>query len=135
MEYRETLSESRSRFTLTEAQITHLDSIISPLIMKGQSLNHIYVNNKDAIMASERTIYRLVDYNLFSARNIDFTRKVRYKSKKIKVHYKVDTGCRKGRTYLDYLAFRESNPDLPVTQIDSVESKKKVEKSFLPFIL
>lgn len=123
-EYREILSEARSGFTLTEAEIMHLDSVISPLIMKGQSLNHICINNKDSIMSSERTIYRLVDYNLFSARNIDLPRKVRYKSRKIKKHYKVDKGCRIGRTYQDYTNFMKENPDLPITQIDSVEGKK-----------
>lgn len=123
-EYREILSESRSGFTFTEAEIIHLDSVISPLIMKGQSLNHICINNKDTIMASERTIYRLVNYNLFSARNIDLPRKVRYKSRKIKKHYKIDKVCRIGRTYQDYTNFTKDNPDLPITQIDSVEGKK-----------
>ena len=54
-EYRDTLSESRSGISFTEAEINHLDSFISPLIMMGQSLNHICANNRDSIMTSERT--------------------------------------------------------------------------------
>lgn len=123
-EYREILSESRTGISYSEEEITHLDQFISPLIAKGQSTNHICANNKDSIMVSERTIYRLVDYNLFSARNIDLPRKVKYSTRKKKKHFKVDKSCRIGRTYLDYLEFRSSHPDLPLTQMDSVEGTK-----------
>ena len=58
--------------------IRRLDSIVSPLIFRGQSLNHICANNRDSLMVSESTLYRLVDYNVFKARNIDLPRKVRY---------------------------------------------------------
>lgn len=123
-EYRNILSESREGIDLSEAEINHLDSFISPLIRKGQSLNHICANNRDSIMVSESTLYRLVDYNLFSARNIDLPRKVRYKSRTIKKHFKVDKSCRIGRTYEDYLSFMKENPELPVTEMDSVEGTK-----------
>ena len=123
-EYRNVLSESRQGISLTEQEIKHLDSLISPLIMKGQSLHHICVNNKDSIMISESTIYRLIGYNVFTARNIDLPRKVRYASRKVKKHVKIDKACRTGRTYDDYLAFMVQNPDLPVTEMDSVEGKK-----------
>ena len=86
-EYKEVLSESRSGITLSIQEIAHLDSFISPLIKKGQSLNHICANNKDSIMLSQRT-HRLLDYNLFSARNIDLPRKVRYKARKKKLSIK-----------------------------------------------
>lgn len=119
-EYRNVLSETRSGISLSENEIKHLDSIISPLILRGQSINHICANNLDSIMVSESTIYRLVDYNLFSARNIDLSRKVRYKSRKIKRHFKVDKACRINRTYKDFELFMQENADLSVTQIDSV---------------
>ncbi len=45
-EYREVLSESRRGISYSEAEIKHLDDFISPLIMKGQSINHICANNK-----------------------------------------------------------------------------------------
>ena len=37
---------------------------------------------------------------------------------------KVDTKCRIGRTYTDYLRFIEQNPGLPVTEMDTVEGVK-----------
>lgn len=123
-EYKEILSESRTGISYSEEEIAHLDHFISPLIRKGQSINHICANNKDSIMVSERTIYRLVDYNLFSARNMDLPRKVKYSRRKKKKEFKVDKSCRTNRTYQHYLEFCASHPDLPVTEMDSVEGKK-----------
>lgn len=83
-EYREILSESRTGLSLSEEEVHHLDDFTSPLIRKGQSLHHICVNNADSIMVSERTMYRLVDSGVFSARNIDLPRKVRYSKERSK---------------------------------------------------
>ena len=102
----------------------HLDTIVSPLIRKGQSINHICANNKDSLMVSESTLYRLIDYNLFSARNIDLPRKVHYCKRKKKKEFKVDKACLIHRTYEDFLRFRQEHPHLPITQIDTVEGVK-----------
>ena len=123
-EYRLCLVESRSGISYSEEEIRHLDEIVSPLIRKGQSLNHICAANRDSLMVSESTLYRLIDHNVFTARNLDLPRKVRYSRRKIKKAFKVDRSCRIGRSYKDYLAFRDSHPDLPVVQMDSVEGKK-----------
>lgn len=123
-EYRTILSEAREGISLSEEDIRHLDRLVSPLVFKGQSFHHIFVNNTDSIMVSERTLYRLTDYNLFKARNMDLPRKVRYSKRRQKKHYKVDKGCRIGRNYQDFLNFMDKNPDLPVTELDSVEGTK-----------
>ena len=123
-EYRSVLSEARTGISLSEAEVKRLDRIISPLIMKGQSLNHICANNRDSIMVSESTLYRLVDYNVFTARNIDLPRKVRYSKRKVKKHHKVDKACRIGRTYEDFQCFIKEHSDLPITEIDTVEGKR-----------
>ena len=123
-EYKDVLSEARSGISLSESEVKHLDALVSPLIKRGQSLNHICANNMDSLMVSESTLYRLVDYNLFSARNIDLPRKVRYKPRKHKKNFKVDKGCRTGRTYEDFQKFMIEHPQLSVTQMDSVEGKK-----------
>lgn len=123
-EYKAVLSESRSGISLSENEVKHLDEFVSPLIMRGQSLNHICANNSDSIMVSKSTLYRLVDYNLFSARNIDLPRKVRYKPRKYKKAFKVDKLCRLGRTLEDFQKFMEKHPHLPLTEVDSVEGSK-----------
>lgn len=123
-EYRNLLSESRSGISYSEEEIRRLDGIVSPLILRGQSLNHICANNKDSLMVSESTLHRLVAYNVFTARNIDLPRKVRYSRRRKMKDFKVDKACRIGRTYNDYITYCSQHPDLPVTQMDSVEGKK-----------
>ena len=124
-EYEFIRSESRSGFNLTEKELDHLDSVISPLLKSGHSIHHILTHNQDQISCCEKTIYIYADNGLLSARNIDMPRKVRFKPRKAKsVNLKVDKACRIGRTYVDYIAYRENYPSLPVTELDSVEGIK-----------
>ncbi len=123
-QYRELLSESRSGISYSEEELNSLDQLISPLLKQNQSPHHIYITNKDSIMVSERTIYNLVDACLFSARNLDLPRKIKFKPRKKKSHFKVDKSCRVGRDYQCFLRFMENHPDTPITELDSVEGKK-----------
>lgn len=123
-EYRSILSETRSGISLSEEEVLYLDDLISPLIKQQQSPHHIYVTNRDSIMISERTIYRLVDARVLSAMNLDLPRKVRYRSRKKTIQLKVDKSCRIGRNYECFQAFLTNHPDVPITQLDSVEGKK-----------
>lgn len=75
-------------------------------------------------MVSESTLYRLINDNLFTARNLDLPRRVRFSKRKCRKNRKIDKQCRTGRTYLDYQVYIQEHPDLPVTQIDSVEGVK-----------
>lgn len=122
--YRRTLSESRTGISFSEEEISYLDKLVSPLIKNGQSPHHVCVTNRDSIMISERTLYRLIDSCLISARNIDLPRKVRFNARKNPVHVKVDKACRIGRDYSCFQTFMKEHPLFPVTQLDSVEGKK-----------
>lgn len=124
-EYEAVRSESRQGIQLTEEEALRLDSLVSPLIMRGQSLHHICVSHADETMLNERTLYNYVDNGLFTARNIDMPRVVRMgKRKRKKDQFKVDKKCRIGRTYLDFLKFMGEHPGLPIVEMDSVEGKK-----------
>ncbi len=123
-EYKHILSESRSGISLSENEIKYLDEIISPLIKKQQSPHHIYINNRDLLMISERTIYRLIDSRIISARNIDLPRKVRFSARKKTVSSKVDKKCRIGRDYQAFLTYKNEHYDTPIIQLDSVEGKR-----------
>lgn len=124
-EYELVRSESRSGITVDENEIARLDSILSPLIRNGQSIHHICFNNRDVIMCSDKTIYNYVDYNLFSARNLDLPRKVKYRPRKITPgHFKVDKSCRIGRKFEDFSLFLKEHPDTPIVEMDSVEGVK-----------
>ncbi|HHW49840.1 MAG TPA: IS30 family transposase [Clostridiaceae bacterium] len=120
-EYETVRSESRQGLQITEQEAIRLDSIISPLLMKGQSLHHICINHADEIMFDERTLYNYVDNGIFTARNINMPRVVRMgRRKKIKDRFKVDKSCRLGRTYQDFLKFMQEHPDLPVVEMDTL---------------
>lgn len=124
-EYEEVRSESRSGPCISEAGAHRLDDFISPLVMQGQSIHHICVNNPDEIMFSERCIYNYVDSGIFSARNIDLPRKVRYRQRKSRHDsFQVDKACRIGRDWTAFLEFLSGWPGCPVVQMDSVEGTK-----------
>ena len=122
--YNKTLSESRTGIPITEEELRHLDDIVSPLIRQGQSPHHICITNKDSVLVSESTVYRYIDARILSTMNLDLQRKVRFSARKQIKHVKVDRACRNGRTYRDFLTYMKENPDLDVTELDSVEGKK-----------
>ena len=124
-EYRTLLSESRSGIGFTEDELKSLDDKVSTLIRQGHSPHNVSVNNRDTLMVSKNTIYRLIDAGLITAKNLDLPRKVRYKARKRKKSvFKVDRSCRVGRDYACFQRFMDENPDTPVIQLDSVEGKK-----------
>ena len=123
--YRKTLSVSRTGVNITVEEIKHLDGIVSPLLLKGQSIRHIFNNHSDEIMISDKTLYSYVNNSLFTARNIDMPRTVRMSPRKNKSKtLKVDKGCRNGRTYKDFVKYINEHPDSIICEGDSVEGKK-----------
>lgn len=118
--YREMLVESRVGANITEDELLTIDEIVSPLVMRGQSVHHIVTHNPDQFEISEKSIYRYVAGGLLKARNIDMPRVCRTKLRKSKpVEHKVDSGCRIGRTYTDFLSFTQTT-GVPVVEMDSV---------------
>ena len=122
--YRMTLCESRTGVTYSEEDLLYLDSVITPLVKQGQSPHHICLVRGDEIDVSESTIYRMIESQLISAKNIDLPRKVRFRKRKKRIVKKVDKGCRIGRNYADFQNFIAEHPDMPVVQIDTVEGVK-----------
>ena len=93
-----------------------------PLLQKGHSLHHIYVNCLDLTMTSERTLYSYVNQGLLSARNIDMPRTVRMRPRKNKKrNLKVDKACRIGRTWEEFQSYLQEHPNAVIRQLDSVE--------------
>ncbi len=124
-EYELVRRESRSGFALSESELGQIDDIVSPLLIKGQSLHHIAVHHADELMKSERTLYAYINSGLFTARNIDMPRTVRMRPRKnVSRSLKVDKACRLGRDLSCFQAYVEEHPDLSIRQIDSVEGSK-----------
>ena len=114
------ISESRSGLSTSEEEIARLNRIITPLVKQGHSIHEIYITHQDELMCSEKTIYNYIDDCLLEVRNIDLPRKVRFRARRKKPEFKVDKGCRIGRSYKEFEAFMEKNPDTAVVQMDSV---------------
>ena len=123
--YHDAMSLSRKGIDLSPEELHKLDNFISPLLLKGQSIAHIYATHSDEIKCSKRTLYNYVDQGILRVRNIDLPRKVRYKPRKKKQQtVKINQEYRVGRTYEEFLAFTEKNPELNVVEMDVVEGQK-----------
>lgn len=111
--------------SLSEKEAEVLDSFVSPLIQKGQSIHHICSCNQDRILYSEKCIYNYLDAGIFSARNLDLPRKVRYRPRKSRHdHFCIDRSCQKERTFKDFQTYLSERPDTPYVELDSVEGIK-----------
>ena len=135
--YEKTLVSCRSKPHLSDAQMKQLDELISPLVINGQPLCHIFETHKDEIPCSRRTIYNYFENNEFQAKNIDLRRKVRYKKRKPKKTTPRDQKAssqqsyRSHRTYRDFLKFMENNPDVSVVEMDTVKGTNQKGKCLL----
>ena len=77
--YRDLLVYSREGINQAPVDIAMLDALISPLLRKGQSMAHIYAHHAAEIPCCRKTLYNYIDKSVFTARNIDLRRRVRYK--------------------------------------------------------
>lgn len=122
-EYLKTLVETREGANISEGELKYLDGVVSPAIMKGQSLHHICIANAGRITVNERTLRRYVDKGHISARRGDMKRACVLKQRKMKsedYQHKVETGCYIGRTYDAYLAYTNGGHDDRVVMMDLV---------------
>jgi len=123
--YHEVLVSSREGINQTPEGMQTMDCMVSPLIQKGQSIAHIFANHEKEIGCSRRTLYKYIDQNVFTARNIDLRRKVKYKPRKSYVENRATRRAEKnGRTYADFLKLLRENPNTQVVEMDTVEGQK-----------
>ena len=126
-EYSEKLRTSRYGINQTKEEIYDLDKLITPLIKeKHQSISHIYANHPDEIRFSRATMYNYVDLGVFSFKNIDLPRKIRYKKRKENKKQRIrrETAIRKGRTYEEFKEYIGKHPESSIVEMDTVEGIK-----------
>ena len=127
-------SESRSKIQTRGENLERLDTIVTPLIMKGQPLSHIWSEHGDELGISMRTLYRYIDQGELSVRNFDLRRKVAYRprrKKKEKSEAFLNQEFRKSRGYDDYLKYMEKHPETPIIQMDTVKGCREQGKRLL----
>ncbi len=123
--YRDTLISSREGINQTAESIKVLDELISPLIQRGQSVAHIYANHAQEIKCSRRTLYSYIDRSVFTVRNIDLRRRVKYKPrKKSTMCSTISKAFRNERTYDDFQKMLKEAPSVSIVEMDTVEGKK-----------
>ena len=126
-EYSEKLKETREGINLSKEEAYDIDTLITPLIKeKHQTISHIYTNHPDEISFSRATMYKYVDLGVFSFKNIDLPRKVKYKKRKENEKQRIrrETAIRKGRTYEDFKEYIGKNPECSIVEMDTVEGIK-----------
>ena len=123
--YENSLISCREGINTSEEKLQKIDQLISPLIQQGQSIKLIYANHKEEIGCSIRCLYNYIDMGLFSVKNIDLPRRVKYKVRnKNNNKTKKDYSYRIGRTYDDFQKFLIDNPNINVVEMDTVEGIK-----------
>lgn len=126
--YLASLSEVRQGINLEPWELGEIDELISPLILKGHSIAHIYASHAHSIPCSQRTLYEYIDQGLLSVANIDLRRKVRYKKRKKFSNTPCNYRYRTGRTYEDFVRHTGTYPDANIAEMDTVEGKKGEDK-------
>ena len=125
-DYRSVLIDSRQGVNLTTSEAIAIADIVAPLLKKGQSPYQIITGHPE-IGISEKTLYNYIEGDVFheiaGITAMDLRRQVSRKmSKKKAKGYKkrADRKYLLGRTYKDYKIYINENPDVFVTQMDTV---------------
>lgn len=125
IKYQEGLRESRKGINLSESELIFLDNLITPLIRKGQSLEHIFATHEAEIPCSIRTVYSYIENGYISVKNIDLRRKVKYKPRKSNKNEEyIKRKAKLGRSLEDYEDYVNKNPNVDIIQMDTVEGVK-----------
>lgn len=136
--YEKLLSTSRSGINITPEELVELNELVSPLILKGQPLSHIFAVHADEIPVCRRTLYNYLDQRIFQARNIDLPRRVRYKKRKkvssLRVNKNIQQVYRNKRTYIDFEHFMKAHPDASVVEMDTVKGGRSAGKCLLTLL-
>lgn len=124
-DYNTRLVESRNHIHLSDQDLERIDRIVSPLIQKNIS-PEVILHIHPELNISIATLYKLIDLNLLSVKNIDLKRKVRRRIRKPShIEVKIERPiCKTGRFYDDFLSCISLYPHLDIWEMDTVEGKK-----------
>ena len=139
-DYRKTLVESRQGIDFENDEFRKIDKIVKEEIDKGHSFYMIVADHPE-FNITERTLYYYQEKGYLSCKNIDLPRKVRYRKRKRNVPKnksdKKESTCRIGRTYQDFITYKEANKTEYYVEMDTVEGIKGhsvlLTLCFIPF--
>jgi len=132
---RELRSLPRRGISCTEEQAREMVAIVKPLLMQGQSLEHIWMTHGDSFPVGFRTFYRWIEIGLLEIINLHLPRKVRYRARrKAKPRAQRPRGALEGRTYEDFCGLPEE-VQMSAVEMDCVEGRKGEAPAILTLIL
>ena len=131
--YRELKSESRKGINLTPEEVYKINEVITPLVKKGQTTNHLYINHPDILDFSKPAFYNYIKQGVFEFGPLDFPRIVKYKKRKNsnKRRTRKEREILIGRTYEDFCKYTTDNPDMNIVEMDTVKGLQEESDCFL----
>ena len=117
-EYETLLRESREGIPLGKEEFWESDKIIADGIKKGQHLYHIMETHDIAF--SKSSAYRHLKRGYLSVSQTDFPRVVKFKTRKQRRPDSVPKALREGRTYADFLAYKDERGITSWVEMDTV---------------
>jgi IS30 family transposase len=117
-EYETLLVEAREGIPLNKESFYEIDRIISDGVKNGQRLYHIMQSNNLGI--SKSTVYRHLHRNYLSVAKLDFPRVVKFKARKKRQEEYIPRAAKVGRTYDDFLAYKQENDIDSWVEMDTV---------------
>ena len=131
--YDELIKSSRQGINLNYDEIYKINEIIYPLVKKGQTINHLYINHPDILDFSKSSFYKYVNNGVFEFGPLDFPRIVKYKKRKNNPNRRTrkEREILINRKYTDFLDYTSRNPYLNIVEMDTVEGLQTEEDCFL----
>jgi IS30 family transposase len=135
-EYNELIKSCRQGINLTLEEIHAINETITPLLKKGQTTNHLYINHPDLLDFSKSTFYRYINDGVFDFGPLDFPRIVKYKKRKNsnKRRTRKEREILTNRKYTDFIEYTSKNPDLNIVEMDTVEGLQTESDCFLTLL-
>jgi IS30 family transposase len=97
-------SAARAGIDLAPQELVALDELVTPLVLQGQSLWHIWATHRDTIGVCPATLYNYLNAGLFGARRLNLPRAVRFRPRHTGKGQGQDRRDIGKRSYADYLA-------------------------------
>ena len=134
--YKEVKSEARKGINLTPEEVYTINTTLTPLVKKGHTINHLYINHPDILDFSKPSFYNYVNNGIFEFKPIDFPRIVKYKKRKNsnKRRTRKEREILIGRTYEDFITYISNNSDINIVEMDTVVGLQNESECFLTLL-
>ena len=135
-DYEDLIKSCRQGINLNLEEIHNINKVITPLVKKGQTTNHLYINHPDILDFSKSSFYRYINDGVFEFGPLDFPRIVKYKKRKnsSKRRTRKEREILINRKYIDFIEYTSNNPDLNIVEMDTVEGLQTEPDCFLTLL-